>query len=128
LGLRELDTLLCEISFRNGDRNVSRWQDPGQEAGQEILKRDVAILRQIDVALGEVGRQLDAADRVGDHAPWAAIAAQEACIASLAERLSTRFRQTQGKLVRRLSASGRLHLEWGGLQDEVRQFLVSMER
>jgi hypothetical protein len=91
-------------------------------------EEDIRTLRQIVAALGEVGSQLDAADRVRGHTPWEGIARQEAAIQNLTARLSGRFRRRHRGLVERLSTCAVLHLAWGGLQDEVRQVTASMER
>lgn len=92
------------------------------------LEEDRNTLRKICAALDEVGRQLDAADRVPGHDPWSAIARQGALVSRLAELLSARFRCTHLDLAERLSGCANLHLAWGGLQDEVRQAVESVER
>ena len=89
-------------------------------AGRSV-KDDRDALRKICAALEEVGRQLDAADRMPDHDPWRAIAQQGTIVRSLTELLSDRFRRAHPALVARLSDPASLHLAWGRLRDEVKQ-------
>jgi hypothetical protein len=88
---------------------------------EKIGEEDKKTLREIVTALGEIGSQLDAADKLRGHDPWHAIASQEARIKDLARLLSDRFRRTHSDLVRRLSACENLHLVWASLQDEIEQ-------
>jgi hypothetical protein len=88
-----------------------------------IGEKDKKVLREIMMALGKVGSQLDAADKVRGHNPWSAIAGQEAKVRSLAELLSDRFCRTHSELVQRLLACTNLHLVWGSLQDEIEQVM-----
>lgn len=85
----------------------------------KIEKEDTKVLREIVAVLGNVGGQLDAADKVRDYDPWSVIASQEAEVKSLAEMLSDRFCRTHSDLVKRLMACTNLHLGWGNLQDEI---------
>jgi hypothetical protein len=105
-----------------GKRGVLDWM------WKEVGKEDRKTLREIAAALGKVGSQLNAADKVRGHDPWSVIARQEATVRSLTELLSGRFRRMYSDLVQRLSTCTNLHLVWGGLQDEVRQIIESMEQ
>ena len=91
-------------------------------------RRDRNTLRKICAALGEVGRQLDAEDRMPGHDPRSANAQQGAIVSNLAELLTARFRCTHLDLAERLSGCANLHLTWGSLQDEVRQAVESVEQ
>jgi len=86
---------------------------------QESRAEDTKTLREISTALGEIGKQLDAADKLRDHSPWKEIAAQETRIRDLAELLSDHFRSTHSALARQLFACENLHLVWGSLQEEI---------
>lgn len=86
-----------------------------------IGEEDKKVLRKIMTALGKIGGQLDAADKVRGHNPWSAIARQEEKVRSLAKLLSDRFCRTHSELVQRLLACTNLHLVWGSLQDEIEQ-------
>ena len=81
---------------------------------------DTEHLQEIVAALGKIGSQLDAADRVRDFRPWAEIARQEAEIKRRAGMLSARFRSAHADLIARLSTSHNLHLAWADLRDEVK--------
>lgn len=105
-----------------GKRGVLDWM-----CKEEISQEDKETLREIAAALGKVGSQLDAADKVRGHDPWGVIARQEATVRSLTELLSDRFRRMYSDLVQRLSTCTNLHLVWGDLQDKVRQIVESME-
>ena len=85
------------------------------------MNQDIEILRQITSALDAVSSQLDAADRMRGHSPWAEIAGQEAEIRRLAEGLSDRFGITHPGLVERLRSCRNVHGAWGALRDEVEQ-------
>ena len=82
-------------------------------------QEDGTNLKAIAAALGRVGSELDAADRVRGHSPWGEIARQEKRIGCLAKRLSGGFCRAHPDLVRRLAACTSLHLAWGSLLDEV---------
>jgi hypothetical protein len=98
------------------------------ELETQELEKDRKTLHGIAAALDEVGRQLDAADRMPGHDPWPAIARQGATVRDLAGMLSARFRRAHPDLVARLSGCTNLHLAWGSLQDEVGRAVASVDQ
>jgi hypothetical protein len=88
-----------------------------------VSEADGQLLEAIVEALAQVGRELDAADRLAEHDPWLGIARQEALICQLAEHLSEGFRSQHSALADRLEAAAALHLYWGTLRDQLRRMV-----